>query len=54
MRLPAGYVKQVIDTLNAGEISTAKAAEMLMMASLLLCGEVRRVRRRTDIGRGVR
>ena len=31
LRLPAGYVKQVIDTLNIGEISVAKAAELLMM-----------------------
>ncbi|MBL0159920.1 MAG: hypothetical protein IPP47_22935 [Bryobacterales bacterium] len=31
LRLPAGYVQQVIETLNAGEISTAKAAELLMM-----------------------
>jgi Zn-dependent peptidase ImmA (M78 family) len=31
LRLPAGYVKQVIDTLNLGEISFAKAAELLMM-----------------------
>ncbi len=31
LRLPAGYVKQVIDTLNFGEISVAKAAELLMM-----------------------
>jgi Zn-dependent peptidase ImmA (M78 family) len=31
LRLPAGYVKQVIDTLNMGEISLGKAAELLMM-----------------------
>jgi len=31
LRLPAGYVKQVIDTLNMGEISIGKAAELLMM-----------------------
>ena len=31
LRLPAGYVKQVIDTLNVGEISIGKAAELLMM-----------------------
>jgi Zn-dependent peptidase ImmA (M78 family) len=31
LRLPAGYVKQVVETLNAGEISRAKAAELLMM-----------------------
>jgi len=31
LRLPAGYVQQVIDTLNTGEISVAKAAELLMM-----------------------
>jgi Zn-dependent peptidase ImmA (M78 family) len=31
LRLPAGYVKQVIDTLNIGEISIGKAAELLMM-----------------------
>jgi Zn-dependent peptidase ImmA (M78 family) len=31
LRLPAGYVKQVIDATNAGEISLGKAAEMLMM-----------------------
>jgi Zn-dependent peptidase ImmA (M78 family) len=31
LRLPAGYVKQVIDTLNTGEISVGKAAELLMM-----------------------
>ncbi len=31
LRLPAGYVKQVIDATNAGEISFGKAAEMCMM-----------------------
>jgi hypothetical protein len=31
LRLPAGYVQQVIETLNTGEISVAKAAELLMM-----------------------
>lgn len=31
LRLPAGYVQQVIETVNAGEISFAKAAELLMM-----------------------
>jgi Zn-dependent peptidase ImmA (M78 family) len=31
LRLPAGYVKQVIDTLNMGEISVGKASELLMM-----------------------
>jgi hypothetical protein len=31
LRLPAGYVKQIIDAANAGEISVGKAAEMLMM-----------------------
>ena len=31
LRLPAGYVKQVIDLTNAGEISFGKAAEMWMM-----------------------
>jgi len=31
LRLPAGYVQQVIDTLNTGEISRAKAAELLML-----------------------
>jgi hypothetical protein len=31
LRLPAGYVKQVIDATNSGEISIGKAAEMLMM-----------------------
>jgi Zn-dependent peptidase ImmA (M78 family) len=31
LRLPAGYVQQVIETLNMGEISMAKAAELLMM-----------------------
>jgi hypothetical protein len=31
LRLPSGYVQQVIDTLNTGEISVAKAAELLMM-----------------------
>ncbi len=31
LRLPAGYVKQVIDATNSGEISVGKAAEMLMM-----------------------
>ncbi len=31
LRLPAGYVKQVIDLTNAGEISFGKAAEMCMM-----------------------
>jgi len=31
LRLPAGYVKQVIDTLNMGEISIGKASELLMM-----------------------
>ncbi len=31
LRLPAGYVKQVIDATNAGEISVGKAAEMCMM-----------------------
>jgi Zn-dependent peptidase ImmA (M78 family) len=31
LRLPAGYVKQVIDTVNMGEISIGKAAELLMM-----------------------
>jgi Zn-dependent peptidase ImmA (M78 family) len=31
LRLPAGYVQQVIETLNMGEISVAKAAELLMM-----------------------
>src|SRR5450432_2655548 len=29
LRLPAGYVQQVIETLNMGEISIAKAAELL-------------------------
>jgi hypothetical protein len=31
LRLPAGYVKQIIDATNAGEISFGKAAEMCMM-----------------------
>lgn len=31
LRLPAGYVKQIIDAANAGEISFGKAAEMCMM-----------------------
>jgi Zn-dependent peptidase ImmA (M78 family) len=31
LRLPAGYVDQVIKTANAGDISFAKAAELLMM-----------------------
>jgi Zn-dependent peptidase ImmA (M78 family) len=31
LRLPAGYVKQVIETLNVGEISIGKASELLMM-----------------------
>lgn len=31
LRLPAGYVKQVIDAVNDGEISVGKAAEMCMM-----------------------
>jgi len=31
LRLPAGYVQQVIEATNAGEISRGKAAEMLMM-----------------------
>ena len=31
LRLPAGYVKQIIDLTNAGEISLGKAAEMCMM-----------------------
>jgi hypothetical protein len=31
LRLPAGYVKQVIETLNMGEISIGKASELLMM-----------------------
>ena len=31
LRLPAGYVAQVIETANAGDISFAKAAELLMM-----------------------
>jgi Zn-dependent peptidase ImmA (M78 family) len=31
LRLPAGYVQQVIATANAGDISVAKAAELLMM-----------------------
>jgi Zn-dependent peptidase ImmA (M78 family) len=31
LRLPAGYVKQVIDAANDGDISVGKAAELLMM-----------------------
>jgi hypothetical protein len=31
LRLPAGYVQQVIETANTGDISFAKAAELLMM-----------------------
>ena len=31
LRLPAGYVQQVIETANAGDISSAKAAELVMM-----------------------
>jgi Zn-dependent peptidase ImmA (M78 family) len=31
LRLPAGYVKQVIDAANDGDISIGKAAELLMM-----------------------
>lgn len=31
LRLPAGYAQQIIEILNSGEISEAKAAEMLMM-----------------------
>jgi Zn-dependent peptidase ImmA (M78 family) len=31
LRLPAGYVQQVIETLNMGEISIGKAAELLMI-----------------------
>lgn len=31
LRLPAGYVNQVIEAVNAGEISVGKAAEMCMM-----------------------
>jgi len=31
LRLPAGYVQQVIDTTNSGDSSSAKAAELLMM-----------------------
>jgi Zn-dependent peptidase ImmA (M78 family) len=31
LRLPVGYVQQVIDAVNAGDISIGKAAELLMM-----------------------
>jgi Zn-dependent peptidase ImmA (M78 family) len=31
IRLPAGYVQKVVETLNQGDISFGKAAEMLMM-----------------------
>jgi hypothetical protein len=31
LRLPAGYVQQVIEATNSGEISVGKAAELLMM-----------------------
>jgi hypothetical protein len=29
--LPIGYVKQVIDSLNAGLLTTSKAAEMMLI-----------------------
>jgi hypothetical protein len=48
LRLPVGYIHEVLSTLNAGQISLGKAAEMAMMEKRTFCDRFRDLIQETE------